>query len=172
MIEILEEVPESHRDLLEAPLTATLTTIDVHGRPQSTAVWYLVDENGQLKGSVTSDRQKFKNLKRNPSCALFIIDPANPFRTLEVRADAQLEPDPDKAMVRKFAKAYGIEEAVLVSPGGGSLIRSPPGRGASSPVLSGPRADGRRPSPTRCQRGPLRGGNSWLDNRSLTPGDT
>ena len=40
MPEILDGVPESHRDLLLAPLTATLTTVDAGGRPQSTAVWY------------------------------------------------------------------------------------------------------------------------------------
>ncbi len=104
MPDILQEVPESHRDLLLAPLTATLTTIDSGGRPQSTAVWYFVDDDGLLKGSITSDRQKYKNLQRNRSCDLFIIDPQNPYRTLEIRADADLSPDPDKATVRKFAR--------------------------------------------------------------------
>lgn len=73
---ILDAVPESHRHLAESPLTATLTTIDTTGRPQSTAVWYLVDDDGQLKGSVTSDRQKYRNLRGNPHGDLFIIDPA------------------------------------------------------------------------------------------------
>ncbi len=117
MTDILQNAPESHRDLLQSPLTAMLTTIDANGRPQSTAVWYLTDDDGQLKGTITSDRQKFKNLKKNPNCDLFIIDPANPFRTLEVRAEADLDADPDKEMVRKFARAYGVDEMVLVRPG-------------------------------------------------------
>jgi hypothetical protein len=83
---VLDDVPESHRDLLRSALTATLTTIDGRGRPHSTAVWYLVDEDGQLKGSITSDRVKYRNLSRNANCDLFIIDPANVFRTLEIRA--------------------------------------------------------------------------------------
>ena len=91
MAGILDQVPESHRDLLQTPLTATLSTIDAKGRPQSTAVWYLVDDDGQLKGSITSDRQKFKNLRGNPNCDLFIIDSQNPFRALEVRAEAELQ---------------------------------------------------------------------------------
>ncbi len=90
MPDIFSAVPESHRDLLRSPLTATLTTIDVNGRPRSTAVWYLVDDDRQLKGSVTSDRQKYKNLRHNLNCDLFIIDPQNPFRTLEIRAEAEL----------------------------------------------------------------------------------
>jgi len=114
---ILDTVPDSHRDLLRSPLTATLTTIDGRGRPHSTAVWYLVDDDGQLKGSITSDRVKYRNLTRNPNCDLFIIDPQNQFRTLEVRAEADLTPDPEKAMVVKFAKAYDADEAMLLASG-------------------------------------------------------
>jgi PPOX class probable F420-dependent enzyme len=116
MSEILSKVPDSHRDLLQTPLTATLTTIDGRGRPQSTAVWYFVDDDGQLKGSITSDRQKYKNLAGNPNCDLFIIDPQNPFRTLEIRAEADLTPDPEKATVRKWVAAvYGVDESMLVN---------------------------------------------------------
>jgi PPOX class probable F420-dependent enzyme len=111
---IIEATPESHRDLLTTPLTATLTTVDPEGRPQSTAIWYLIDD-GQLVGSTTSDRRKYKNLTNNPSCSLFIIDPDSSYRTIEVRAEAELRPDPDKATVRKFAQAYGMDEAMLVN---------------------------------------------------------
>ena len=114
MPSIFDATPESHKDLLTSPLTAALTTIDGQGRPQSTAVWYFVDNDGQLKGSITSDRQKYKNLGGNPNCDLFIIDPQNSFRTLEVRAQAELAPDPAKATVRKFAEVYGVDEAMLV----------------------------------------------------------
>ena len=75
MSDVLSAVPESHRDLLRSPLTATLTTIDINGRPQSTAVWYFVDDDGHLKGSTTSDRQKYKNLRHNPSCDLLAGQP-------------------------------------------------------------------------------------------------
>lgn len=80
-------------------------------------MWYLVDDDGQLKGSITSDRVKYKNLSRNPNCDLFIIDPENPFRTLEVRAEAELIRDPEKAMVAKFAAAYQADEATLKAAG-------------------------------------------------------
>lgn len=80
-------------------------------------MWYLLDEDGQLKGSITSDRQKYKNLRGNPNCDLFIIDPQNPFRTLEIRALAELSADPDKAMLPKFARAYNVDEAMLAAAG-------------------------------------------------------
>jgi PPOX class probable F420-dependent enzyme len=117
MPHVIDEIPESHRDLLTSPLTATLTTVDAKGRPQSTAVWYLVDDDGSIKGSITDDRQKYKNLSRNPNCSVFIIDPSNPWRTLEIRAEAQLSADPEKATVSKFAKAYQADEAMLKASG-------------------------------------------------------
>jgi hypothetical protein len=66
--DIRDEIPASHRDLIDSPLTVVVTTVDPSSRPQSTAVWYLVDDDGQLKGSITSDRQKYKNLVGNPNC--------------------------------------------------------------------------------------------------------
>src|SRR5215212_9820247 len=100
------EVPDSHADLLDAPNTAVLTTVGADGQPQSTAVWFLVDDDGALKTSITTDRQKYKNLARHPKATLFVIDPANPYRTLEVRAEVELAPDPDKELLPKFAARY------------------------------------------------------------------
>jgi len=111
--DILNDVPESHRDILWKTLTATLSTVDAKGRPRSTAVWYFVGSDGHLKGSTTSDRYQYKDLRRDPNCDLFIID-SDPFRTLEVRAEAELLADPDKATLRKLANVYGLDEATLV----------------------------------------------------------
>jgi PPOX class probable F420-dependent enzyme len=111
---ILSDVPESHRDILRKTLTATLSTIDAKGRPRSTAVWYFIDSDGKLKGSIMSDSYQYKDLRREASCDLFIID-SDPFRTLEVRAEAKLVADPDKATVRKLANVYGLDEAKLIS---------------------------------------------------------
>jgi PPOX class probable F420-dependent enzyme len=116
-VSIIDEIPESHRDLLTSPLTAALTTLDAKGRPQSTAVWFIVDDDGSLKGSITDDRQKYKNLNRNSDCTLLIIDPSNPWRTLEIRAEAELTADPQKATVSKFAEVYGVDEAMLKASG-------------------------------------------------------
>ena len=108
MSDILNDVPESHRDLLCKALTATLTTIDAEGRPRSRAVWYFIDSDGQLKGSTYSDLQQYKDLRRDPNCALLIIDFSYPLRTLEVRATTELTADPDNGTVRKLADKYGF----------------------------------------------------------------
>jgi PPOX class probable F420-dependent enzyme len=115
---LLAQVPESHRDLLYDPLPFVLTTVDSKCRPQSSVVWILVDDDGQLKGSTLSDRQKYRNLKRNPACTLLVIDPTNDHRTLEIRAVADLVPDPEKETARAIAPKYGADPARLgQSPG-------------------------------------------------------
>ena len=109
MPDILNDAPESHRDLLRGTWTATLTTIDAEGRPRSTAVWYFIDNDGQLKSSTFSDLYQYKDLRRDPNCCLFIIDFSNPFRTLEVRATADLTEDFNSNTVRKLVERYGLD---------------------------------------------------------------
>ena len=100
----MPEVPESHKDLLQAPV-AVLATNGANGQPQVSALWFLYDD-GQIKISLNNSRQKLKNLQRDPRCTLFILDPNNPYRTLEIRARAELTPDPDYVFADKFGKKY------------------------------------------------------------------
>jgi PPOX class probable F420-dependent enzyme len=98
--------PESHQDLLKAEV-AMLATIGQDGYPQVTALWFLFDEDGTLKLSLNNSRQKVKNLQAHPECTLFILDTANPYRTLEVRARAEIMPDVDYAFAKKLGAKYG-----------------------------------------------------------------
>lgn len=115
---IKDSVPESHHDLLDAAGVTAFVTVDSQSRPQTTAVWYLVDEDGLLKTSITDNRQKFKNVSGNPEVDFFFVDPANPFHTLEVRATAELVADPDFAFVGRIAAKYGASAEELISYGG------------------------------------------------------
>ncbi len=99
-------IPETHRDLLESPIV-TLATINPDGSPQVSAVWFLVDDDGNVAMSLNSRRQKTKNLVRTPVTTLFFVDPANPYRTLEIRARAEIRPDPDYAFADRLKGKYG-----------------------------------------------------------------
>jgi PPOX class probable F420-dependent enzyme len=103
---IMADLPESHRDLLGTNV-ATLATIGTSGFPQVSAIWFLYDEDGMIRLSLNTARQKVKNLQANPQCTLFIMDPASPQRTLEIRARAELTPDPDYVFADRFGKKYG-----------------------------------------------------------------
>jgi PPOX class probable F420-dependent enzyme len=100
-------IPESHRDLLQAPV-AMLGTYGQDGFPQITALWFLYDEDdGTIKMSLNDARQKVKNLQNQPECSFFILDTANPYRTLEIRGRAEITPDPDHVFAKKLSAKYG-----------------------------------------------------------------
>jgi PPOX class probable F420-dependent enzyme len=100
-------IPETHRDLLDSHPAVILATNGADGFPQVTAMWFLVDEDGGITVSLNSTRQKTKNLVRDPQATLFFIDPANPYRTLEIRATAVIAPDPDYVLADSVAAKYG-----------------------------------------------------------------
>lgn len=109
-------IPDTHADLISAPNTAVLTTIGATGQPQSTAVWYMLDADGTFKTSITTARQKYKNLSANPRATLFVLDPANPFRTIEIRATVDIAPDPEQALIRTLSERYNMPADALVNP--------------------------------------------------------
>ena len=97
--------PESHRDLLDAQV-ATLATVRPDGFPQVTEIWFLYDE-GVLKTSLNDSRLKTRNLQVRPQCSLMILDLENPYRYLEVRGNARVEPDPDYEFAQRLGAKYG-----------------------------------------------------------------
>jgi PPOX class probable F420-dependent enzyme len=101
----MKTIPESHQDLLKADV-GMLATFGPDGYPQVTAIWFLFDD-GTIKMSLNTSRQKVKNLQAHPECTFFILDTANPYRTLEIRARAEIAPDIDYAFARKLAAKYG-----------------------------------------------------------------
>ena len=114
-------IPETHRDLLRADV-AMLSTVGPDGQPQTTALWFLAEEDGTIKLSLNRSRQKTKNLERHPKVTFFIIDPANPMRTLEVRARAEVAPDPDYAFADQLGKKYGADLRHMDRPGESRVV--------------------------------------------------
>jgi PPOX class probable F420-dependent enzyme len=99
------DFPDTHKDLLDAQF-ATLATIGKDGGPQLTEIWFLF-EDGKVKTSLNDSRLKTKNLLARPQCSLFILDLANPFRYLDVRGTAVVEPDDDYAFAQRLGAKYG-----------------------------------------------------------------
>lgn len=108
-------IPQSHRDLIETPGIGALSTIGPDGTPQVTALWYLADGD-TVKTSLMTSRQKYKNIVAHPKATLFIIDPADPFRTLEVRGDATVDDDPGLALFERIVRHYGQDPDTFPAP--------------------------------------------------------
>ena len=68
-----------------------LATVGPDGRPQMTSVWFLA-EDGRVRFSLNTNRQKTKNLQANPVIGVHIQDATNGGRYLEVRGDAASSP--------------------------------------------------------------------------------
>ncbi|MGH9135344.1 MAG: PPOX class F420-dependent oxidoreductase [Ilumatobacteraceae bacterium] len=114
-------VPSTHVDLLDASI-ATLATIGPDGRPQVSAVWFLADD-GVVKVSLNTARQKVKNLSANPAVTVFIPDPANPVRYLEIRGDATLDPDEEYAFADRVGAKYGgVDVRAMDGPDGHRVV--------------------------------------------------
>lgn len=114
-------IPETHHDLLRSDV-AILATIGRYGYPQVTALWFLFDEDGMIRLSLNTARQKVKNLQAHPECTFFILDRANPGRTLEVRARAKLTPDPDYTFADKLGHKYGADVRKMDRPGESRVV--------------------------------------------------
>jgi PPOX class probable F420-dependent enzyme len=77
-------IPESHRDLFNAPVVVVLATLMPNGQPQLTPVWASCDGH-YIFINTARGRQKEKNMSARPMVTVFSIDPDNPNRWAEVR---------------------------------------------------------------------------------------
>jgi len=79
-----DQIPASHRDLVECPPVVALTTVMPDGHPQTSVVW--CDFDGEcLRVNTMRGFAKERNMRRNPRVTLLCYDPRQPLRYLEVR---------------------------------------------------------------------------------------
>ena len=103
----MTDFPASHADLLDGQV-ATLATLGPDGAPELTEVWFL-HADGELKLSLNTERRKSRNLIARPDCTLFLLDLANPYRYVDVRGRARIEPDDDYAFADRVGAKYGAD---------------------------------------------------------------
>ncbi|MGH8997489.1 MAG: PPOX class F420-dependent oxidoreductase [Acidimicrobiales bacterium] len=72
------------KELAEGKNFATVTSLAADGSPQTHVVW--VDTDGEhLVFNTEVERQKYKNLKRDPTVDVVVMDAEDPYRYVEVR---------------------------------------------------------------------------------------
>ncbi|HEY6204038.1 MAG TPA: PPOX class F420-dependent oxidoreductase [Candidatus Limnocylindria bacterium] len=77
-------IPGSHRDLVECPRVAALTTVMADGYPQTSVVWCDFDGT-YVRVNTMRGFAKERNMRRDPRIALLCYDPREPLRFLEIR---------------------------------------------------------------------------------------
>jgi len=104
-------IPAAYRDLVERPIFASLGTVRPDGTVQVNPMWFGFDGE-HLRFTHTTKRAKFRNLQRNPSMSLLIVDPDNSGRYLELRGElAKVVPDPEGAYYVELGRRYGDADA-------------------------------------------------------------
>jgi PPOX class probable F420-dependent enzyme len=116
----MTDFPQSHADLLDGQF-ATLATLGRDGAPQLTEVWFL-HAGGELKVSLNTSRLKTKNLRKRPECSLFLLDLQNPYRYMDVRGRARIEPDDDYAFAEQVGAKYGSDLREHDRPGESRVV--------------------------------------------------
>ena len=80
----IDEIPASHRDLVDCPPVAALTTVTQEGYPQTSVVW--CDFDGScVRVNTMRGFAKERNMRRDPRATLLCYDPAEALRYLEIR---------------------------------------------------------------------------------------
>ena len=100
-------IPHALRDLLENPNYGALGTVRPDATVQVNPMWFEFDGEHVLFTHTTT-RQKYRNLRANPSMSLMVFDPAQPYRYIEVRGRLVDEvPDPEGAFYVRLGQRYG-----------------------------------------------------------------
>jgi len=91
--------------LLEEANIIVFSSIDAKGRPHSTPVWYLYD-NDEIIISVGKDEQKHKNVLRNPNVSVVIERRQLPYYAVMVYGTAEIGPGLSKEDRLRLAVRY------------------------------------------------------------------
>src|ERR1044071_7658621 len=113
----MPELTDDQREVLGSTPVVVLTTIGPKGTPQATANWFVLDDDGRVKLSLSESRQKVKNLKRNPGASLLFVNPQNPFQTVEIRGTATIAPDDAGTVIDKVNAKYNANVRSFDQPG-------------------------------------------------------
>ncbi|WP_254533174.1 PPOX class F420-dependent oxidoreductase [Natrinema gelatinilyticum] len=99
-------IPDDFTDLFERPSHTVLVTVDPDGTPHPTVVW--VDYDGEhLLVNTADGRRKVRNMRNDPTVALTVIDPENPYRYLTVRGKViEITEDGAEEHINELGKRY------------------------------------------------------------------
>ncbi|WP_433352912.1 PPOX class F420-dependent oxidoreductase [Microtetraspora malaysiensis] len=98
-------LPDGVRELFDGKNFATVVSLNPDGAPQASVVWVRTD-GGDILFSTVKGRRKHRNFERDPRVTIVVIDPANPYRYVEVRGMVEMEDDPSGALIEELSLKY------------------------------------------------------------------
>ncbi|HKF14718.1 MAG TPA: PPOX class F420-dependent oxidoreductase [Gaiellaceae bacterium] len=103
------ELPPAARELIESGALAHLVTLNADGSPQVSCVWVGL-EDGEIVSGHLGDRQKLRNVRRDPRVSLSLegteVQPPGLKEYLVVHGRAQVEPGGAPELLQRLAHVY------------------------------------------------------------------
>jgi PPOX class probable F420-dependent enzyme len=99
------ELPDACGAILAKTGLAQAATLGADGAPHCTPVWYEWDGLA-LRFSTTTNRQKYRNLTRDPRLAANVLDVDNPMSYVELRGRAEFDFESGLAFIDHLARRY------------------------------------------------------------------
>ena len=93
------------RELLAGPNFAVAATINSDGSPQQSAVW-VRERDGEVIFSTVKGRAKPRNLLRQPTVSVLVIDRENGYRTSTIHGLARFESDNADELIDELSHKY------------------------------------------------------------------
>jgi len=93
------------RELLAGPHFAIVATVNADGSPQQSVVWAR-ERDGEVIFSTVEGRAKPRNLQRDTTINVLIIDGENGYRFSSISGTARLESDNADALIDELSHAY------------------------------------------------------------------
>jgi len=106
-------------ELLAAPEIGVLCTVDPHGRPEGSPIWFEAS-GGKIYVHVGRDSKKARNVRSNPNVSLTVDTRVAPYRGAVLRGTVR-ERSYDGVLSRRVATRYlgaDMGEAYLASTAG------------------------------------------------------
>lgn len=93
------------RRLLAAPNFAIVATTNADGSTQQSVVW-VKERDGQVIFSTLAGRAKHRNLERDPTIGVLVVDRDNGYRYSEIRGLAHFEYADADALIDELSRKY------------------------------------------------------------------
>jgi len=98
-------LPEAAKAFFDATEFVTLATVQPDGQPQLSVVW--VERDGDdLLMSTTTNRQKHRNLARDPRASVLLYPKDNPYSYVEVRGNVSMTEVGGRELIDRLNQKY------------------------------------------------------------------
>jgi len=104
----MASIPEPYHDLFEKPTFAHVATLLPNGTPHVTPVWVDYDaDDDRLLVNTERDRRKERNVRADPSIAVSMLDPDDPYRYVSLWGEvAEITTDGAREHIDELSRRY------------------------------------------------------------------